>query len=282
MKSKTNYSFYRLIRALRPLCAVVLCALSLAACSPATPASSGADPLDEPTPPPDSLQTIEPAPTPTPAGAFIPIEPVEASGSIAGAEREDASQAAIPLDYSLRVPNINDPRAAALNDEYAETLRYYQDDFAPMFAEDAASLLENPDASQTLELYFDYDVKYNDGKIISILFVEGTLVGDQYGETYYAETYSFDEGRALTLEDVISSGESAYEAAAKEIARQIDEARRSDDPWGYYENVDENAVAMYLSDTSFYLNADGAVVLILNPAFISPCVSGVCEFIMHK
>jgi len=218
----------------------------------------------------DIPQTPAPTPTPTPSGAFISIEPVTEEGLL----NRDSLTAA----YSLSVPRISDRRADEINASYIETLRYYKEDYLPMMIEDGAYMRDESGEAPALELACDYKIEYNDGETVSILMREGVLMGDFYSEYYYALTYSFAEGREVTLDDVIDTEYSAYAVAAEEIARQIDEQRSRDNPWGFYDDVDANAVAMVLTDTSFYLNENGRVVLILNPAFISVCMSGVCEF----
>lgn len=257
------YRFVLLIVAVVFLFSVTACSLSGGAGKPVE-TTPGATP--EGALPTDSASTL------APPEKRVPIESIEVAGEIT------TSDAAVPLVYSVSVPKLDDSRARDLNGNYTETQRYYKEDYAPMLAKDSEYISGGVTDVHTLALAYDYQVKYNNGDIVSLLFRESVQVGDLYSEIYSAQTYSLDVGRLLTLHDVIQSEESPYQMAAREIARQIEADRQGENVWGFYSDVDENMIAMYISDYSFYLNDEGKVVLIVNPSFISDCTSGLCEF----
>ncbi|HML46076.1 MAG TPA: hypothetical protein PKE04_04925, partial [Clostridia bacterium] len=186
--------------------------------------------------------------------------------------------AALTLKYNLRLPKIRDDRAAQINAEYEDLLNYYKDSYVTMLYNEQKEAWTESDVP--LEVSLDFQIHFNDGEILSIVLCDGANIQERLTETYTAETYSLVDGRQLTLSDIIQTSEPALSVAAREVARQIEEARKSDNVWGFYDDVDENIVSMYLSETSFYLREDGAIVLILNPIGISESESGLCEFVL--
>lgn len=205
-------------------------------------------------------------------------EPI-AVGTIAASGQIHEQGDALTLRYDLRLPELRSPQAAAINGAYVELLAYYQSDYITMLYNEQRK--DWKEANIPIEVNLDFDVKLNDGVTISLVICDGTALGDQLTENYTAETYSMVDGRQLTLSDIIQTHEPVIVAAAREIARQIDEARKTDNVWNYYADVDADIVSLFLSETSFYLREDGALVLILNPVGISESTSGLCEFVWN-
>lgn len=204
----------------------------------------------------------------------IAVEALTASGEI---QQEGA---ALTLTYNLRLPKLRDDRAAQINAGYEDLLNYYQESYVTMLYNEQKETWTEPEVP--VEVSLDFQIHFNDGEIISIVLCDGAVLEERLTETYTAETYSLADGRLLTLSDIIQTSEPALSVAAREVARQIDEARKGDNVWGFYEDVDANIVSMFLSETSFYLREDGAIVLILNPVGISESQSGLCEFVLDE
>jgi len=202
----------------------------------------------------------------------IAVEALTASGDI---QQEGV---ALTLKYNLRLPKLRDDRASQINAGYEDLLSYYEESYVTMLYNEQKEIWTEPEVP--VEVSLDYQIHFNDGEIISIVLCDGVVLQERLTETYTAETYSLNDGRQLTLSDIIQTSEPALSVAAREVARQIAEARKGDNVWGFYDDVDENIVSMYLSDTSFYLREDGAIVLILNPIGISESQSGLCEFVL--
>ena len=243
--------------------------LIIAAFLPAANAFADEDPNLAGTPPPP--------PTQMPNGPFIPVEPLAESGELVLEGVGETEE--YKLEYSISVPDIKDARADYLNEEFKEDLRYYRDDFAPMFLLDFFDFYAIEGIMDVCSLDVDYIVTYNDGNIMSILFREATTAGDLFSENFTSLTYSFELGYEFALDDVIQTENNPYALAVALINTEIEKVRGTDgDIWGYYDYVNEDLIAAYLSETAFYLNGEGQVVLYLNPICISPCTSGICEF----
>ena len=204
----------------------------------------------------------------------IAVEALTASGEI---KQEGV---ALTLKYDLRLPKLRDDRAAQINADYSDLLNYYKDSYVTMLYNEQKETWTEPNVP--VEVSLDFQLHFNDGEIVSIVLCDGVVLEERLTETYTAETYSLSDGRQLTLSDIIQTSEPALSVAAREVARQIAETRKGDNVWGFYEDVDENIVSMYLSETSFYLREDGAIVLILNPIGISESQSGLCEFVLDE
>lgn len=227
--------------------------------------------VNEPTTQPNTdAQTSAPSThTPTPNGPFAPIKETKQETTLENGETK--------LLVSISLPNIEDANADDVNTRYKDTMTYYLTEYAPMFAEEISSEHEATGGT-TAELYVDYSVKHNDGDVISLVVREGITQGDTYTEGYMPLNYSLKQKKYLTLGDVIKGGDSPLEKAAKSIAAQIAQEIKNGNKWGFRENLDENTIAMYISDESFYIASDGSVVMVIHPAYISDSQSGLCEF----
>ena len=207
------------------------------------------------------------------AGDPVPVQALTREGTI-----QEAGEP-FSLSYDLWLPYLLDDRAETFNERYSDWLAYYADDYATMFYEEQHDLwLELGGDITPLEFTVMFEQTYNDGEIISMWICEGILENDRLTELYMGETFSLALGRSLTLGDLLDETEPPLVFAVFEIAQQIEEIRRTDNIWGFYDDVDENVIAMYFSEMDFFLDETGRVVLFLNPAGISDCTSGICTF----
>ncbi|MEG0767425.1 MAG: hypothetical protein RR482_06885 [Clostridia bacterium] len=182
----------------------------------------------------------------------------------------------LTLTYELRLPKLRDERADTINQSAADWLTYYKNSYIPMvYAENRAAWSEK---DIPIEITVDYTIKRNDGDIVSILYCVSLSKGDAPEETYFAETYRLSDGKRLMLSDFTQLQEPTLSVVTREVKRQIQAQPAGEGAWQYQENLDENTLAMYLAEDTFYLAEDGHVVLFVNPSFITNSQAGLCEF----
>ncbi|MDR2505552.1 MAG: hypothetical protein LBD16_05530 [Oscillospiraceae bacterium] len=184
------------------------------------------------------------------------------------------------LNLLITLPHIEDEYAADCNAYFAELRRYYTDEYAPMMLEEFRAANAEGGEENECSLTVDYTLTYADSDFYSVLVCAAKTEGSAYSEEYSAYVFSKREMARLTLYEVIPwENENPYSLAVHAAERGIKRVRGTeDDAFGYYDGIDEDWVATYLTDTSFYLGQDGKVVLFLNPAGVSPCTSGICLF----
>ena len=141
-------------------------------------------------------------------------------------------------------------------------------------------------ADRTMNLYIDYDVKYLSNDVLSLgVTTAKSWVSADEEHTYY--NIDLKNDKELTLQDVLGDDYAAI--CNKSIVSQIEERMAADanasffgygdsadetDSLGKFETVDAN--------TSFYLNAEGKVVISFPEYSIAPGYMGIQEFTITK
>lgn len=132
-----------------------------------------------------------------------------------------------------------------------------------------------------MDIDVDYEVKYQQGAVLSFVLTTTEAWCAVYGEQYY---YNLDlaSNKRLTLQDVL--GDRYVEIANQAIIAQIHQRMAENEDyvyWGFeddemkdfvdgFKTVDEN--------TGFYINAAGNPVVCFPKYEISPGFMGVQEF----
>ncbi|MGN0136492.1 DUF3298 domain-containing protein [Anaerotignum sp.] len=141
-------------------------------------------------------------------------------------------------------------------------------------------------AGRTMDLYIDYDVKYFEDDILSleVTTARGWVFADEE-RSYY--NIDLKNDKALTLEDLL--GQDYVSICNKSIVEQINERIAKDENvsfFGYGKNTDEigsiGGFETVDANTSFYLNADGEVVISFPEYSIAPGYMGIQEFVIAK
>lgn len=143
-------------------------------------------------------------------------------------------------------------------------------------------------ADRTMDITVDYDVKYQEGNILSLeLLTAKGWVAYQEERHYY--NLDLATGRYLTLQELL--GDDYIARCNESIDRQIKERLAADDSlayFGYGEMANEDkdmgieGFTTIAPDNSFYINKDGNVVITFAKYEIAPGYMGAQEFEIIK
>ena len=131
----------------------------------------------------------------------------------------------------------------------------------------------------------DYEVKYQQGNILSMVLITDEAWVSAYGVRYY---YNLDlsQNRHLTLQDLL--GDNYVEIANESIIRQMKERDAADENavyWGIGKAADDGMIDGFQTvdeNTSFYINADGNPVVCFEKYEVAPGYMGFQEFEIQK
>jgi len=191
-----------------------------------------------------------------------------------GALVNDAST--LRVEYAISLPVVDDARAGSFNQEMISLGDYYMRQYLPMRCQEFAEKYEGTDTPLSVSITFE--TAYNENGIVSFLICEAVSQGDQYEDWYAARTFDAATGSALVIDDFFPAAKPALPLLAGEVARQVGVSRAEGNPWSFYDDVDANVAAMYISEQGFFIRGDGAAVLVLDPRGLGSCESGLCAF----
>lgn len=143
-------------------------------------------------------------------------------------------------------------------------------------------------ADRKMDITVDYDVKYQQGNILSmeLLTAKGWVA---YNEERHYYNLNLQTGEYLSLQKLL--GEDYINLCNESIDRQIKERIASDDSLAYfgYGTMAETDKEMQIegfktitSDTEFYINKAGNVVIVFPKYEIAPGYMGMQEFEIEK
>lgn len=124
-----------------------------------------------------------------------------------------------------------------------------------------------------MEIVIDYEIKCNNGQVVSFLIREYESHASFYEETAYYNI-DMDTGKELTLRDMLGED---YIALASEAVHQGIEADEAANPEEQYYH-DELAFQIIDADQPFYINEEGHVVVVFGKYEIAPGYMGAREF----
>ena len=145
----------------------------------------------------------------------------------------------------------------------------------------AAGGTEEEWANRTMSLFMDYDVKYFENDILSLQVTTAkSWVAAE--EAYHFYNIDLEKDAELTLADVL--GEDYIEICNASIVDQINERLAADENAAFFGYGDDEGMMdgffTVTEDTSFYLNADGDVVISFPEYSIAPGSMGIQEFLI--
>ena len=202
----------------------------------------------------------------------------EASGETAsaggeGPETAGMSDADIEEAVNAQIQEIVDSHIAQAKEKFAE----YKEAFF------ATGGTEEEWGGRTMDIDVDYEVKYQEGSVLSLELstFEGWVAAQEL--RYY---YNIDvaQNRELTLKDLL--GEDYVNIANESIRQQMKERAAADENlvyWGVTET--ESGIDGFVSvdeDTDFYINADGNPVVCFGEYEIAPGFMGIQEFEIER
>ena len=202
----------------------------------------------------------------------------EASGETASADGESPetagmSDADIEEAVNAQIQEIVDSHIAQAKEKFAE----YKEAFF------ATGGTEEEWGGRTMDIDVDYEVKYQEGSVLSLELstFEGWVAAQEL--RYY---YNIDvaQNRELTLKDLL--GEDYVNIANESIRQQMKERAAADENlvyWGVTET--ESGIDGFVSvdeDTDFYISADGNPVVCFGEYEIAPGFMGIQEFEIER
>ena len=183
------------------------------------------------------------------------------------------SDADIEEAVNAQIQEIVDSHIAQAKEKFAE----YKEAFF------ATGGTEEEWGGRTMDIDVDYEVKYQEGSVLSLELstFEGWVAAQEL--RYY---YNIDvaQNRELTLKDLL--GEDYVNIANESIRQQMKERAAADENlvyWGVTET--ESGIDGFVSvdeDTDFYISADGNPVVCFGEYEIAPGFMGIQEFEIER
>lgn len=207
----------------------------------------------------------------------VPEIEVEKPEDTAAAEEDGGtggmSDADIEEAVNAQIQEIVDAHVAQAKEKFAE----YKDAFF------ATGGTEEEWGDRTMDINVDYEVKYQEGSVLSLVLTTSEAWVAAQELRYY---YNIDvaQNRELTLKDLL--GEDYVNIANESIRRQMNERAAADENlvyWGVTEN--ESSIDGFVTvdeNTDFYINADGNPVVCFGEYEVAPGFMGIQEFEIEK
>lgn len=164
-------------------------------------------------------------------------------------------------------------------EEYTQQAQAEFEEYKKAFFETGGSKEEWAD--RTMDIFVDYEVKYQEGAVLSLELVTSKAWVSAEEERHYYNL-NLAQDRYLSLEELL--GENYVELCNESIKRQIGERIAADENmiyWGFGE--DDGMIEGFETvneDTRFYLNQDGNVVIVFEKYEIAPGYMGIQEFVI--
>ena len=193
------------------------------------------------------------------------------SGNAAGGE--NMSDADIEEAVNAQIQQIVDEHVAQAKEKFAE----YKEAFF------ATGGTEEEWGGRTMDINVDYEVKYQEGSVLSLVLSTSEAWVSAQELRYY---YNIDvaQNRELSLKDLL--GDDYVNIANESIRRQMKERAAADENlvyWGVTEN--EGLIDGFVSvddETDFYINAQGNPVVCFGEYEVAPGFMGIQEFEIAK
>lgn len=136
--------------------------------------------------------------------------------------------------------------------------------------------------SRSIDVNVNYEVKHQSETTLSLL-IDGWISWFNFEEERHFYNMNLVTGKELTLIDFF--GEDAYTYATEHVLAQMKEMIELDPEnitfWGV--NDDDSTYSEFIGvteDTSFYINADGNVVISYDKYEVAPGAMGIQEFVI--
>lgn len=206
----------------------------------------------------------------------IEVEETGTAGTGEVPQTEEASgmsDADIEEAVNAQIQKIVDDHVAQAKEKFAE----YKDAFF------ATGGTEEEWGGRTMDINVDYEVKYQEGSVLSlVLKTSEAWVAAQELRYYY--NIDVAQNRELTLKDLL--GEDYVNIANESIRRQMNERAAADENlvyWGVTET--ESSIDGFVTvdeNTDFYINEKGNPVVCFGEYEVGPGFMGIQEFEIEK
>lgn len=206
----------------------------------------------------------------------IEVEETGTAGTGEVPQTEEASgmsDADIEEAVNAQIQKIVDDHVAQAKEKFAE----YKDAFF------ATGGTEEEWGGRTMDINVDYEVKYQEGSVLSLVLKTSEAWVAAQELRYY---YNIDvvQNRELTLKDLL--GEDYVNIANESIKRQMNERVAADENlvyWGVTET--ESSIDGFVTvdeNTDFYINEKGNPVVCFGEYEVGPGFMGIQEFEIEK
>lgn len=177
-------------------------------------------------------------------------------------------------DINAEIEKIVDEHMAKAEQDFA--------DYKKAFFETGGT--EEEWADRTMDVNISYDVKYEEGNILSFVLSVGEAWVASFEQQYF---YNLDlkENRELTLQDML--GDDWENIANESIISQMKERMAADESYVYWgiDESDESGITGFEgvnADTTFYIAANGNPVVTFAEYEVAPGFMGAQEFEIVK
>ena len=137
----------------------------------------------------------------------------------------------------------------------------------------APAVLEFPDMPGQCETYVDYQIKYNQNNILSLVLINYEYAGGAHGSTVQtAYTFDLKTGQQFALKDLFKSGTDFTSILNNSIKAQLDERDLTSALFEPFKGINENQ--------NYFLSNKGLVVY-FNQYEILPYAAGMPEFTVY-
>ncbi len=180
-----------------------------------------------------------------------------------------------------------DQFVADINTEIERIVNDYLSDAESRLATDKEAFIatggtEEEWAERDLNIFVDYEVKHEQGNLLSLVLVANESWYGAYDLKYYYNI-NLEENKTLTLEDVL--GEDYKAIANDSIIHQMKEQMTQNTAYVYWGVTDtESGITGFTTvdeNTKFYLNGEGKPVVCFAKYEVAPGFMGDQEFIIE-
>ena len=139
-------------------------------------------------------------------------------------------------------------------------------------------------AGRTMELDVNYEVKYQDENLVSLVVFYSEVSASAYEKAYYYNI-NLKENRDITLKDLL--GDEYVSIANDQILSQMKERMEEDENLHYWGigGEEEDGITGFISvdeSTTFYINEAGNPVITFEEYEVAPGFMGIQEFEIKK
>lgn len=161
------------------------------------------------------------------------------------------------LDATIQYPVIGGLENKSVGDQINSTFKALAQQALKEGEKNATDLapliLQNPDIPWKCEVYFDYQIKYNQNGLLSVAFQNYQFAGGAHGSTIQtAYTFDLSTGNQLQLADLFKANSDYVSVISDRVQSQLKERDLFSALFDPFENI--------RPDHSYYLTCDGVVV----------------------
>lgn len=138
----------------------------------------------------------------------------------------------------------------------------------------APYVLQNPDMPSQCETYFNYQVKYNQNNVLSLIFLDYQYAGGAHGSTVESSyTINLKTGKMYSLKDLFKEKTDYSSVISGSVKRQLNERGLTEGLLEPFNKISDNQ--------GFYLSNNG-IMIYFQQYEILPYAAGIQEFLVEN